>query len=416
MASSVCAKLREDALCDAPRRLALLEAHLGLLSLQGGALPADAKRELATLEQLVAGEPLSRRVVALRRVADACEAAPDMVKAPRLQMDADQPLFAPMPEAEAGMLCAAGEEAQRRLLAKLADESSWSRVLCTLSTVWQRPSDVRSGGLAFATAFTLNRPASNVFKAVQSLDISGALHPGCNVRWSRSVGTDNHTVVRHIVLGRPSGDFFCICRGGAVAQPEAMGDKPGWYRVDTLAHLKAGVFLGSTHLSDLAPGRIVRIEEVVDDDVARRVRARVADPPGWISLLDLDSGARWAERLQPSEVAAAGANNTTEQVAPTSDDEQFVVASMSLGPKVMSQAGVVQRQGEAQESSIYTCGVSIRGSSGACRVQVMADMRPAGSAWAADRDVRGQVLSMADTIWRELAVQHHERGQIRSSE
>lgn len=319
------------------------------------------------------------------------------------------------------MLCAAGREAQRRLLAKLGDEGSWSRVRCSLSTVWQRRSDARSDGLAFASSFSLERPAPEVFKIIQCLDISGALYPGCDVRWSRPVSADDHTVVRHIALGQPAGDFFCVCRSGHFEQPEETGDRPGWYRVDTLAHLKAGVFLGSAHLSDIAPGSVVRIEEVVEDEVARRVRARVAHPPGWISLLDLDTGDRWAKRVRPSEAVAAGAHSCTEHGAATADDEQYVVASMSLGPKVMSQAGVLQPHGDARQGSIYICGVSVRGCGSITRVQVMSDINPSVSSWTADRDVRRQVLRIADAVWRELNVQPRECtqaefGQIRGTE
>ena len=44
------------------------------------------------------------------------------------------------------------------------------------------------------------------------------------------------------------------------------------------------------------PGTIVNVQEVARREDMRRVRARIAEPEGWISLENLDDGLLWAER------------------------------------------------------------------------------------------------------------------------
>lgn len=80
--------------------------------------------------------------------------------------------------------------------------------------------------------------------------------------------------------------------------PAAKGpfkDRPGTYTVikpagvmPTMATAKGVV------LSQLKIGDEVDVLEVVPNDEERRVRARIREPEGWVSLLNMDNGTRWA--------------------------------------------------------------------------------------------------------------------------
>jgi len=70
-------------------------------------------------------------------------------------------------------------------------------------------------------------------------------------------------------------------------------------------------------IAELQPGTVVRIVEAVEMEDLQRVRARLETPAGWISLLDLQSGFRWAERQGECEVREA-LDSGGGQATPTS--------------------------------------------------------------------------------------------------
>ncbi|OLP88890.1 Polycystin-2 [Symbiodinium microadriaticum] len=68
------------------------------------------------------------------------------------------------------------------------------------------------------------------------------------------------------------------------------------------AHLRQDISLSSPLVMELTAGQMVDVVEVVldffdEDQYASRKRGRVENPSGWISLVDRDSGYRFAERL-----------------------------------------------------------------------------------------------------------------------
>ncbi|CAE7470399.1 pkd2 [Symbiodinium pilosum] len=68
------------------------------------------------------------------------------------------------------------------------------------------------------------------------------------------------------------------------------------------AHLRQDISLSSPLVGEFREGQMVNVVEVVleyfdEDQYASRKRGRVANPPGWISLVDRDSGYRFAQRL-----------------------------------------------------------------------------------------------------------------------
>lgn len=75
---------------------------------------------------------------------------------------------------------------------------------------------------------------------------------------------------------------------------------PGKYIiVHDSAVVKSEVALVSPIVGHLRAGDAVQVLSVVHNLADRRARGRVEHPPGWISLVDLDSGYRWALRQQP---------------------------------------------------------------------------------------------------------------------
>merc|ERR1719329_471897 len=69
---------------------------------------------------------------------------------------------------------------------------------------------------------------------------------------------------------------------------------PGKYSVVAECVVGASRDLDSEDLCELDPGTVVDVVEVVTDDIAQRIRGRIVDPPGWISLMQTDGGELWA--------------------------------------------------------------------------------------------------------------------------
>jgi len=77
-------------------------------------------------------------------------------------------------------------------------------------------------------------------------------------------------------------------------------DAPGVYIISSKTALHEQLRPeADTELSSLEVGALVDVLEVVTDEEASLTRARIAEPPGWISLLDLRTGRRKA--LQAGE-------------------------------------------------------------------------------------------------------------------
>lgn len=134
-----------------------------------------------------------------------------------------QRVFAPMHPDDIQMLRSAGSEAERRLIKKLGEKESWSAnyfsgsgwLMWTLP--YHRKSDLRTGGHAVSTSWTVKFQASHVFQVLQRLSITGSLDPCCEVVWSRPVDGVPGTFVRYLIFSTNLGwrvcrDFYCVCR------------------------------------------------------------------------------------------------------------------------------------------------------------------------------------------------------------
>ncbi|CAK0800426.1 unnamed protein product [Prorocentrum cordatum] len=84
-------------------------------------------------------------------------------------------------------------------------------------------------------------------------------------------------------------------------------DAPGLYCLTNGALVTAAAATASPEVARLGQGSTVRVLEVRRLADAQRVRGRIENPPGWISLLDLSDGFRWVERLEPLPVRVPAA-------------------------------------------------------------------------------------------------------------
>ncbi|CAE8630592.1 unnamed protein product [Polarella glacialis] len=73
-------------------------------------------------------------------------------------------------------------------------------------------------------------------------------------------------------------------------------DSPGVYCLSSSVDVTEGLARGSPKCERLATDTVVHVVEVVHRLQERRVRGRIESPAGWISLLDIDEGSRWADK------------------------------------------------------------------------------------------------------------------------
>jgi len=91
----------------------------------------------------------------------------------------------------------------------------------------------------------------------------------------------------------------------AVAEDEVEEDRPGMYVIthnNTFVSEEAMVPSSEQEvIHRLEEGRVIRVLEVVEVPEQNRIRARIQNPPGWISLMDIKMGHRWAKKTAGDE-------------------------------------------------------------------------------------------------------------------
>lgn len=85
-------------------------------------------------------------------------------------------------------------------------------------------------------------------------------------------------------------------------------DSPGVY---TILHDHTKVAstreLTEDWVAELSKGTVVRVVEVISSPAVKRVRGRLENPTGWISLLNVETGYRWAAKAPSGGVGATRA-------------------------------------------------------------------------------------------------------------
>lgn len=138
--------------------------------------------------------------------------------------------------------------------------------------------------------------------------------------------------------------------------PTTREDGPGFYRITKNASVTTDVSRNSILILWLETGWLVRVLEVVRCEDEFRVRARLAEPEGWISLEDMETGSRWAEFV-PLDANVAeqpyldgpGSYLITKLVPLTSALLQNSPAVLQLDPGTLVEVLEVARCEEAQQ-------------------------------------------------------------------
>lgn len=93
-------------------------------------------------------------------------------------------------------------------------------------------------------------------------------------------------------------------------------DDAGTYVVtNRVAWVGSDCYQVSRDLGLVYDGMILQVEEVVNWEEKKRIRARIASPPGWISIINQVTGKRWASKLNKNktrDLFGGGSNNESE--------------------------------------------------------------------------------------------------------
>mmetsp|Transcript_55370 Transcript_55370/g.154231 ORF Transcript_55370/g.154231 Transcript_55370/m.154231 type:complete len:371 (+) Transcript_55370:41-1153(+) len=118
-------------------------------------------------------------------------------------------------------------------------------------------------------------------------------------------------------------------------------DVPGKYTIIKQAGVTTRMETVKAHVvGQLNVGDVVDVLEVVHNTEERRVRARIEDPPGWISLLNAETGTRWAVR--------AGQGDALRGVLAPQAGEVFAHAEAAgCNPTALFQGGAAIPAAEA---------------------------------------------------------------------
>lgn len=83
---------------------------------------------------------------------------------------------------------------------------------------------------------------------------------------------------------------------GSRVAAERPADAPGFYTVIKESGIMPTMLTAKSYLiGKLSVGQVINVVEIVHCEEERRVRARIEEPfTGWISLLNMDNGTRWA--------------------------------------------------------------------------------------------------------------------------
>lgn len=97
-------------------------------------------------------------------------------------------------------------------------------------------------------------------------------------------------------------------RAAAAPSGGSHGEGPGTYWLVAPAAVTSGLQpTEETIVAKMGVGETVEVLEVVRDEANQRLRGRVQAPAlGWISLLNWQSGKRWATRCDPAALQGAG--------------------------------------------------------------------------------------------------------------
>lgn len=137
------------------------------------------------------------------------------------------------------------------------------------------------------------------------------------------------TFSKPLPMGEPSIEKSRACLRPVSTTHDTDLDMPGEYYIvhdETLLSGTLHVPDGCDIVGFLCAGTLVRVVEVLKNECENLVRGRVQTPEGWISLLDTQTGYRWAFRVKPTHRVeetpnwCAATPHATQVVLPASND------------------------------------------------------------------------------------------------
>jgi hypothetical protein len=192
------------------------------------------------------------------------------------------------------------------------------------------------------------------------------------------------------------------CKSAHDDQPD---DAPGRYRiVGKETFLSKSVALGGTIIRKLEWGESIDIVEINVRHADHRVRGRVKECDGWISLLNLQNGYRWAEKRGPLEevydTCAESHQPAVSSTANAANPAHRSAESLKVGDKVIrkGQEGVIVHIDETFQPPSYT-------------VRMCLDGREVGSEPHLLRKVSSSSATLAETAGTTEAEQLTDVGQ-----
>jgi hypothetical protein len=111
-------------------------------------------------------------------------------------------------------------------------------------------------------------------------------------------------------------------------------DGPGTYQLLCAAAVTSSFVPGpKTIVQQLAPNDVVRVLEVVPDETGTKLRARIEEPAGWITLVNRETGKRWATAYEgvPTPSRAALQDGVMAAAAAAGLDPATILSGGGLG-------------------------------------------------------------------------------------
>lgn len=94
---------------------------------------------------------------------------------------------------------------------------------------------------------------------------------------------------------------------------DSKRDAPGFYVMTNEGEVCSASDLNSDAIAELAVDDRIQVLEILNLPLVDRVRARIAEPAGWITLMDTSDGYRWAEKASSAPCAPDSACQRVQQ-------------------------------------------------------------------------------------------------------
>lgn len=192
-------------------------------------------------------------------------------------------------------------------------------------------------------------------------------------------------------------------------------DAPGRYCVVLAAIVKEAAATNSERVGELPIGTEFDVLEVVMLEDAQRVRGRIADPPGWVSLMNMTTGERWAVKASPPAKPRAG-----DRLQITSGSVRFgefgicmsAIASGSPSPYQIRFADGGTAWFRAEEISVVDSGEE-GDKPDTSSADTFAKLKEQGTSFFADANITGAINCWAEAL--HLASSSDDQHELRMS-